>query len=245
MLKIVGAVDLFPTWYPGDGPLFVGDLDHFFTQAGRVYPYEVWFKTHPNADQRHIVATVRGLTALLDPGVDPAGVVEDGLNVLVTDWESAPLEILAQQRRPERQGLFGLLSVGFIASALLTVLGFFLYALASFRRRFIELGVLRAVGLSMKQMTVLLAWELAALILVGMVAGTALGVWVSAWFIPYLQVGVEASSHYPPFVVAIAWPAIMRIYLLFAILFLAALAGLTILLLRMKIFQAVKLGETV
>jgi len=245
MLKIVGAVDLFPTWYPGDGPLFVGDLDYFFLQAGREYPYEVWFKTHPNADQRRIVATVRGLTALLDPGVDPAGVVEDGLNVLVTDWESAPLEILAQQRRPERQGLFGLLSVGFIASALLTVLGFFLYALASFRRRFIELGVLRAVGLSMKQMTVLLAWELAALILVGMVAGTALGVWVSAWFIPYLQVGVEASSHYPPFVVAIAWPAIMRIYLLFALLFLAALAGLTALLLRMKIFQAVKLGETV
>jgi len=245
MLKIVGALDLFPTWYPGDGPLFVGDLEPFFTQAGRVYPYEVWFKTHPNADQRRIVATVRGLTALLDPGVDPAGVVEDGLNVVVTDWESAPLEILAQQRRPERQGLFGLLSVGFIASALLTVLGFFLYALASFRRRFIELGVLRAVGLSLKQMTVLLAWELAALILVGMAAGTALGVCVSAWFIPYLQVGVEASSHYPPFVVAIAWPAILRIYLLFALLFLAALAGLTTLLLRMKIFQAVKLGETV
>ena len=60
-----------------------------------------------------------------------------------------------------------MLSVGFLAAALLTVLGFFLYALFSFRRRFIEMGVLRAVGLSAGQMTVFLASELAFLIVVG------------------------------------------------------------------------------
>jgi len=42
--------------------------------------------------------------------------------------------------------LLGLLSVGFITAAVLTVLGFILYAMFSFRRRFIELGMLRAVG---------------------------------------------------------------------------------------------------
>jgi len=44
--------------------------------------------------------------------------------------------------------------------------------------------------------------------------------------------------------VAIAWNAIIRIYILFGILFMGALGGLTALLVRMKIFQAVKLGET-
>lgn len=243
-LQILGVVKLFSTWYPENGPLFVGNLDYYYQAAGIEYPYEVWLKTDPGADQRHIVATVRGLTALLDIGVDTKKVVEDGLNIFVNKWDSARLQIFAEQRQPQRQGLFGLLSVGFIASALLTVLGFLLYALFSFRRRFIELGVLRAVGLSTAQMTLLLAWELASLILVGMVAGTVLGVWVSAWFIPYLQVGIEASARIPPFVVAIAWNAIVRIYILFGILFMGALGGLTALLVRMKIFQAVKLGET-
>ena len=105
--------------------------------------------------------------------------------------------IADEQRRPERQGLFGLLSVGFVAAALLTVLGFLLYALFSFRRRIIELGILRAIGLSAGQMTSFLAWELAFLILTGLVAGTVLGAWISNLFIPYLQVGTGPAAAHP------------------------------------------------
>jgi putative ABC transport system permease protein len=76
------------------------------------------------------------------------------------------------------------------------------------------------------------------------VVGTGLGAWVSDMFIPYLQVGAGPAARIPPFVVQIAWPAIFRIYALFGLLFVAALGGLAVLLLRMKIFQAVKLGET-
>ena len=225
-LEIAGAFDLFPTWYPEDGPLFVGSLDYLFEQAGGQFPYDVWLQVDPDADHDQIVDGVRSL----------------GLNVL--NWDAPLLDVYAEQRRPERQGLFGLLSVGFIAAALLTVLGFLLYALFSFRRRFIELGILRAIGLSARQMTAFLAWELAFLILVGVGAGTGLGVWISELFIPYLQVGTGPSAQVPPFVVEIAWPAIFRIYALFGLLFVAALGGLAVLLLRIKIFQAVKLGET-
>jgi putative ABC transport system permease protein len=187
---------------------------------------------------------VRGFSLLLDPAADRSQVVEDGLNTVVSDWASAALQVVEQQRRPERQGLFGLLSVGFGASALLTVLGFLLYALFSFRRRFIEMGMLRAIGLSAGQLTALLASELVFLILIGLAAGSGLGIAVSQWFIPFLQLGTATTAHYPPFIVEIAWPAILQIYALFALLFVAALGGLAALLLRMKIFQAVKLGET-
>jgi putative ABC transport system permease protein len=226
-VKVVGVFDLFPTWYEEeDGPLFVGNLDFLFEQAGGQFPYDVWLKTDPGIDYDQIEKGVRDLR----------------LQVLSS---SAPLPRIArEQQRPERQGLFGVLSVGFLAAALLTVLGFLLYAFFSFRRRFIELGILRAVGLSAGQMTTFLAWELAFLILIGLVAGTGLGAWVSELFIPYLQVGVGAMAHTPPFVVEIAWPAIIRIYALFGLLFVAALGVLVALLLRMKIFQAVKLGET-
>jgi putative ABC transport system permease protein len=41
-MRIVGGFDLFATWIPDDGPLFVGNLDYFFEQAGPPYPKRVW-----------------------------------------------------------------------------------------------------------------------------------------------------------------------------------------------------------
>ena len=225
-MKVAGIFDLFPTWYPDDGPLIVGNLDHLFEQAGGQFPYDVWLKTDQDVDYDRIAEGVRDL------------------RLKVMDWDAPLVEIAAEQQRPERQGLFGVLSVGFMAAAFLTALGFLLYAFFSFRRRFIELGILRAIGLSAGQMIAFLAWELAFLILIGAAAGTGLGAWISELFIPYLQVGSGPSAQIPPYVVEIAWQSVTRIYVLFGALFVIALGVLVALLLRMKIFQAVKLGET-
>ncbi len=222
--QIVGTFKYFPTWYPSQGPLFVGDADYFFEQAGEQLPYGVWMGLSTEAD----------IPAL----------VEEELNIFVHDWLAPGVAIAREQELPERQGLFGLLSVGFAAAAALTVIGFLLYALFSFRRRFIEFGVLRAVGLSSRHMTAFLTWELAFLILIGGGLGTALGGFVSQFFIPFLQIGVDEASRIPPYVVDIAWAEIFRIYQLFAMLFVVALVALGIMLRRMRIFEAVKLGET-
>lgn len=241
---IVGSFKLFPTWYPENGMMIVGDLEELFLTAGAEYPYEVWLGTSPDANPEAIAYAVRGFSILLDQQADPSRLVQNGLNTIVKEWKSAELNIRTQQRRPERQGLFGLLSVGFIASALLTVLGFLLYALFSFRRRFIEMGMLRAIGLSIRQMTSLLAAELAFLVLLGIGVGTALGVFASRLFVPFLQIGAGAQSQYPPFQIEVAWLSIAQIYILFIVLFLVALSALSALLVRMKVFQAIKLGET-
>lgn len=242
--QIVGTFALFPTWYPEKGTMIVGNLEELFLRSGAEYPHEVWLGTTRDADPEYVSYAVRGFSILLDQQADQSKLVQNGLNTIVKDWSSADLNIRNEQRRPERQGLFGLLSVGFIASALLTVLGFLLYALFSFRRRFIEMGMLRAIGLSIKQMTSLLAAELAFLVLLGIGVGTLLGVFASRLFVPFLQIGASAQSQYPPFQIQIAWLSIVEIYVLFALLFIAALSALSALLVRMKIFQAIKLGET-
>lgn len=229
-MTVVGDFRYFPSWYPTADkavPLMIGNLDHYFEMAGGEVPYNVLVKTTPDADLDQIVRDLRPY------------------DITVLDVRSARERIAEEQRKPERQGLFGVLSVGFLAAALLTVLGFFLYALFSFRRRFIELGTLRAIGLSPFQMTTFLAWELAFVVLLGLGAGTVLGALVSNLYIPYLQVGNTPQAVTPPFLVEIAWNAISRIYILFGALFVVALSVLAALLLRMKIFQAIKLGETV
>ncbi len=226
-MRVVGEFDYFPTWYEDEPPLMVGNLDYLFEQVGGEMPYDVWARTVPNVDFGKMLLDLRAL------------------DFAILDWQASTIRIATEQERPERQGLFGVLSVGFLAAALLTVLGFLLYALFSFRRRFIELGTLRAMGLSSGQMTTFLAWELAFLIILGLLAGTFLGALISEIFIPYLQVGANIQATTPPFQVEIAWAAIMRIYALFGALFVVALSVLAGLLLRMKIFQAIKLGETV
>jgi putative ABC transport system permease protein len=225
LFTIAGPLRLFPTLYPQDGPFFVANLDHIHEGMGGVFPYDVWLTADPDMGSGAIVNGAREL----------------GFNVVAAS--DARETILAEQTRPERQGLFGLLSVGFLAAAALTVLGFLVYAVGSFQRRFIELGMLRAVGLSVPQMAGYLAGEQALLILVGAGIGTALGVWASSLFIPYLQVGADKTVLVPPFVVQIAWKELWTIYAVFGAMFVLAVIVLMVLLLRMRVFEAVKLGE--
>ena len=83
------------------------------------------------------------------------------------------------------------------------------------------------------------------LILTGVTAGTVLGVAVSNLFIPFLQVGTARNVNIPPFVVLIAWDDIFKIYAVFAAMLLVAVAGMIWFLMRLRIFEAVKLGEAV
>ena len=152
---IVGAFEMFPTWYPENGSLFVGNLDYLFENVGGEFPYHVWMK--------------------LDPAADPAGIASEGLESMglqVLSWEASLPKVQSVQDDPERQGVLGLLTLGFAASAVLTALGFLLYALFSYQRRFIELGVMRAGGLSVPQMAIYLGMELSVLIGFGGVLGT-------------------------------------------------------------------------
>ncbi len=222
---VAGPLDLFPSLYPQDGPFFVANLDYVHEGLGGTFPYDVWLATDPTVPVDEIVAGVRDL------------------GVAVVSASSARDLIAAEQARPERQGLFGLLTVGFLAAAALTVLGFLVYAATSFRRRFIELGTLRAVGLSVGQMATFLAGEQAILILTGAGLGTILGVTASRLFIPYLQVGAGKTAQVPPFVVQIAWQELWLIYAVFGAMFVIAVVVLLGLLIRMKVFEAVKLGE--
>jgi putative ABC transport system permease protein len=223
---IVGSLKLFPTLYPQDGSFFVANLDTIHEGMGGVFPYNVWLSTDPEVPCEAILSGVRALGLRVVRGFDVRST------------------ILAEQTRPERQGLLGLLSVGFLAAAALTVLGFLVYAVGSFQRRFIELGMLRAVGLSVAQMAGYLAGEQALLILIGGGLGTGLGVWASSLFVPYFQVGADKTTQVPPFVVQIAWSELQTIYAVFGGMFVVAVSVLIVLLVRMRVFEAVKLGET-
>ena len=226
-LQIVGELNYFPRWYPEkDGALFVGNLDYLFEQAQIELAHRVIMRVTPEFDQRAFTR------AVFDRGA--AGVLVD-----------EPItRIVREQSRPERQGLFGLLSIGFITSSLATMIGFLLYTVFSYQRRYVELGILRAIGLSQSSMILSVAWELGLLIIMGLALGLGIGLVVSVLYIPYMQFVSSLEGVVPPYVVTMAWSEIAQIVALFLATFLLIMFILLVILRRMRIFQAVKLGET-
>jgi putative ABC transport system permease protein len=226
-LRIVGVLDYFPRWYPEDqGALFVANLDYLFEQAQIELPNLVLARVNSEFTKRDLER------ALIPMGVSAVTIDE-------------PVSrIVREQHRPERQGLFGLLSIGFIASSMATVIGFLLYTVFSYQKRYVELGILRAVGLPQGSMMFAIAWELALLIFVGLSFGLLIGLTVSLMYIPYMQFVSNLSGIVPPYLVTIAWVQIGQIALLFVLAFVVIMLVLIAILRRMRIFQAVKLGES-
>lgn len=222
---VAETLDYFPGVYPEDGPFFVGNLEYLFQEMGRQYPYDVWLKT----DGRDAQEIARG-------------VEEMGLRVLSV--QDAHRMVEQEQSRPEQGGAFGLLSIGFVTAAALTMLGFLLHSMLTFRERFIEMGVLRAVGLSVGQMAAFLGCEQFLLLATGLGVGTGLGVWTSRVFVPFLQVRGGPHPQTPPFVVEIAWGDVYKVYAIFGGMLILAIMIMVSSLIRMKVFQAIKLGDT-
>lgn len=227
-LHIIGNFRYFPTWFPNNGLLIVGNLDYLFENAGREYPHWVWFRTAPGVDlslignQKVRAFSIRSLS-----------------------WEPTQIFITNSQQQPQRQGLFGLFSMSFVSAIVLTTLSFTIDLVFSFNRRAIQLGMLRAIGLTTRQMATMLAGELLLLVLPGILIGTAISVGVSRLFIPYFQVRGPAETQIPPYLVHLAWPQILGLCGLYGLLYVLSVWIMLMTMRRIKIFQAIKMGNSV
>lgn len=227
-LTVAGTFSMFPNdnTKKAKTEFMIGNLDYLFEEMGTPVPYDVLMRTESNI--------------VMDDLIDQAG----SLGYFVLSGKSARTIIQDVQALPQRQGVFGVLSAGFIAASLLTLLGFVLAALISFRQRAIQLGMLRTIGLSAEQTGTYIVLEQSMLIVLGALAGSGLGVLVSRLFIPFMQVGGTVVGNALPFDIRIAWSDIVYIYAALGLGLLFALGFMLWSLRRMKAFEAVKLGAT-
>jgi putative ABC transport system permease protein len=224
-LVIVGVVDLFPGLYPQEGPLLITHLHGLFDQMGGQYPYDVWIACTEGADWSAIAAGVRAL------GID------------LVDIRATSALIREEQARPQRQGLFGLLSVGFLATGLLSVLGLLTSIVMNARRRMQELGVLRALGLAQQAAVTVLLVEHLLVVGVGLLAGTLLGSSSALLIVPALEAGSGSYPATPPIAPRLPLDDMALLALASAAGLLLALAGLAVTLRRMQLFTIVKMGD--
>jgi putative ABC transport system permease protein len=230
-MQVVGIYDYFPTVYPDDPPTLITNLDALFGGPDAVTDVNVWLRLNPATDIGTLLHDMRGMAA------------RDALSV---DVQGDALDTVREaMRRPEWVGLFGVLNVGFLLTGLLPGIGFLLYAFAALRKRLIQFGILQALGLSSGQVRLSLILEQVLLMATALAGGAGAGFLASGLFLPFLQVGAAGTSPTPPFSVLIGWQEAGWLCLGFGLIFLLALALTLLSLARLKINQAIKMGEAV
>jgi putative ABC transport system permease protein len=230
-MVIVGIYTYFPTVYPSNTPTMIANLGELFGAPEAAINYDVWLSIQDGASVQAVVSDLQKL------GYQNREAVEIRKNAL--------LEIQTLMGQPEWVGLFGILSVGFLLTGLMPCIGFVLDTFASLRKHFIQLGILMAVGLPNVQVVIYLVLERLFLMGIAMAGGTGIGFILCVLFIPLLQISTAGASPVPPFEVLIGWTESTWLILAFGVVLLIAVIGTIGYLVQIKIFQAVKLGESI
>ena len=220
---IAGWIDTFPTHYPEDGPFVVTNVNYIHRSSGES-PWDIIATLGPDDSAGDLSNRLRAL------GIDV---------VSVMDFTG---ELLKIRNDATQIGTFGILTVGFLISMVLTLLGFLTYSFLSFHRRLQEFGILRAMGLSTRQMITLFIFENGFPIFLGTAVGTVLGILAGTLFIPFLQLSVDQFASTPPFIVEVGWRDIARVFVIFGVVVAITLPVSVWMLRRIQIHEAMKFG---
>ncbi|UVI28687.1 ABC transporter permease [Paenibacillus spongiae] len=224
-LVVVGIVPYWPSQYPDESPFFVVNLDYLYQQMEKI-PYEVWLKMKDGAKLAPVLETLAGR------GIE------------VAQAEDARGELIERRNHPAQGGVFGILSLGFLISLLVSLLGYLIFWFFTLSRRVVQFGILRAMGLSRGQLTRMLLLEQLFTTGLSVAAGMGLGTMASRLFLPFLQDGtLEGTRQVPPFRIVFEAEDTLKLYAAIGVMLAAGACLLILQLRRLRISQAVKLGE--
>jgi ABC-type antimicrobial peptide transport system permease subunit len=140
-------------------------------------------------------------------------------------------------------GTIGALTVGFVAAAVFAAVGFAVSATVSTRERLIEFALLRALGLSPRQLGSWLILEQGVLVLVSLLFGTVIGVILTAAILPLTTLTQDGGPAVPEVIVLYPWGAVAGLQLAVVAVLGVIVTVLTALLRRVGLGSLLRLGE--
>lgn len=224
-MRIVGLVEGWPGQYSVDRPYLVMNLSYVSDEIGFMPPTDVWVRRDTRVPLDEVISAAR--TAAI-PILD------------TIDFDDART---SEFTRPERQALFGMLSVGFVAAAGLTIMAILVSALASMRQRNIELGMLQAMGMPAHTARRVIVLEQSIITMSGMICGLLAALVCAEWILPSLHAGVAPHRDIPANIPITAWSTIAGMLAIYAVAVLVALGTVFRNSRSLRIADAVKLGD--
>ena len=202
--------------------LIVANLSQLQAQWG-VTPYEIWIRTRDSSQFIYDFAEENGIS--------------------YRSFADVAQQLVAKKNDPIFQGTNGILTVGFIVVLLLCMVGFLIYWVLSIRSRSLQFGIFRAMGMSMREILTMLLNEHFYISALSIAVGVAVGEITSRLYMPLIQMAYAASDSSLPLRVVSEASDLWRILIIVGVMLAACLCVLGALISRMKIAQALKLGE--
>jgi len=126
---------------------------------------------------------------------------------------------------------------------IVSLIGYMLYWFFNLSSRVVQFGVLRAMGLSRKQLTGMLLLEQGFTAGLSIALGIGIGKLTSYLFLPFLQTSQNVKTQVPPFRVVFDSKDTYQLYFVVAFMMITGALLLFLHIRRLRVHQAVKLGE--
>lgn len=228
---VLAFVDYWPSLNPleenEDGStkdFAVMNFDYVQVQAA-IEPYEVWIDLDDNASVSDFYKSI-----------EKSDIEPTKLNV-------ASQEVIAEKNDPMLQGLNGALTLGFIIIMIMCIIGFLIYWILSIKARTLQFGILRAMGMTFREIIGMLFYEQLLVSGAAIVVSIVIGGIASDLFVPLFQSLFNSYDAVPPFSVVPQRSDYLKIYAIVGIMLIICFGILGRIISKIKVSQALKLGE--
>ena len=164
-------------------------------------------------------------------------------NLHLTKYVNKATDMEDTMSDPLLQGTNGVLTMGFIVTLLLCAVGYLIYWVMSIKSREMIFGVLRACGMHKGELFHMLMNEQMFSGILSILAGIGIGKLTSWLFVPMLQMAYAAANQVIPMRLITNPSDMIRLYIVIAGVVVVCLAVLIILIFKMNVAKALKLGE--
>ena len=226
--SVAGSVTAFPTSQLGE-PTVIVDLPTLqlaqYRTSGQVEEPDEWW------------------LAVQSPKVDGVLTALRRGPFLRSTVEASTTRAEELRSDPVAVGIIGALTIGVLAAAVFAAVGFASSSAISARERLSEFALLRAVGLSQRQLSGWLALENALLVMMSAVAGTAIGLAISWAVLPSALLAEDGRQPVPPPTVLVPLQVIGLFEAALVAVLLVLVLLLTIFLRRLGLGAVLRVGE--
>ncbi|MBD2868522.1 ABC transporter permease [Paenibacillus arenilitoris] len=239
---VYGIVDYWPTWNPGAGgapqpsaddggsakpampSLVIGNLSYIQNSVS-LEPYEVWLKLKEGSSSEDVYQ------AVTDKGYD------------ITSLADANQERIRAVNDPFQLAINGVMTLDFLISIVITFVGFLLYWVLSLFARTLQFGILRAMGISIFQLIGMLIAEQLLISGAAILLGVLNGNLTSRLFVRLFEMSFDKRTQILPFEVTFNPSDQVGLYVIVTIMMVLGIGILGFTVSRIRIHQALKLGE--
>jgi hypothetical protein len=225
---ILGTFEAFPTTDPSLRSTVVLDFPTYQAMSYGLgeplpEPEEHWISTSGSSGP---VAAALRIEPFNSPGVSSQ---QELIDTLTAD--------------PVALATIGALTVGFVAAAAFSIVGFAVTATVSARERLVEFALIRALGMSRSQLGGWLGLEQGALVLVSLALGTLVGVILTAVLLPLVILTQSGAMPEPAMIVIYPWGTVLGLELAVVGALAIVVISMTLLLRRIGLGALLRMGE--